>query len=575
MLLNLRTVLCVAVAACSAIINAQAPPGVTPTGSWQPLTNEPTFTGALVPVLLTDGTILVHEGNNVASPFLITNHWWKLTPDANGNYVNGTWTQVHDAASDHKPLFYSSAVLADGRVVVCGGEYNGSNAQVDTTRCEIYDPVADSWADITPPAGFAGIGDSECVVLPNGKFMLTNIAFQPAGQTPLVAQLDPTTLTWTSASTSGKESEFDEENWVLLPDGTILTVDVINTPQAEKYVISDNDWISAGATPAAMTSQTLGYEMGPAVLRFDGTVMAFGANSNTAIYTPPATPTDAGSWVAGPTLTGLGVADGPCCLLPSGHVLVAASPLPIFNGVPTSFFETDGVTLTPAAATPRANVDNCFNITLLVLPSGQVMETDSSGDVQIYTASGGPSDAWRPTIGTIPSSVVPGHDYAIDGTQFNGLSQTNSYGDDWSNASNYPIIRITNNATHHVFYARTHDHSTMAVATGGNPVSTNFTVRPDTELGASTLEVVANGIPSAPHAITVTTANVPPVANAGADQTIEATGPTTQFTLDGTGSTDADSGPSPLTYTWYDSSNVQVGTGSTLQLSRGDRKSVV
>ena len=56
------------------------------------------------------------------------------------------------------------------------------------------------------------------------------------------------------------------------------------------------------------------------------------------------------------------------------------------------------------------------------------------------------------------------------------------------------------------------------------------------------------------------------MANAGSDQTIEATGPTTSFTLDGSGSTDADS--DPLTYTWFDSSNVQVGTGSSLTLSR-------
>jgi hypothetical protein len=43
----------------------------------------------------------------------------------------------------------------------------------------------------------------------------------------------------------------------------------------------------------------------------------------------------------------------------------------------------------------------------------------------------------------------------------------------------------------------------MAVATGGATVSTRFDVSPQTEPGASTLVVVANGIPSAPFSVMV------------------------------------------------------------------------
>jgi len=70
-------------------------------------------------------------------------------------------------------------------------------------------------------------------------------------------------------------------------------------------------------------------------------------------------------------------------------------------------------------------------------------------------------------------------------------------------ATNYPLVRITNQATGQVFYARTHDHSTMAVATGNAIVSTNFDVPAEMETGASALEVVANGIPSLSVSITV------------------------------------------------------------------------
>ena len=64
-------------------------------------------------------------------------------------------------------------------------------------------------------------------------------------------------------------------------------------------------------------------------------------------------------------------------------------------------------------------------------------------------------------------------------------------------------MRITNQASGHVFYARTHDHSSMGVATGSKTVSTTFDVPSNMETGASSLEVVANGIPSIPVSITV------------------------------------------------------------------------
>jgi len=54
-----------------------------------------------------------------------------------------------------------------------------------------------------------------------------------------------------------------------------------------------------------------------------------------------------------------------------------------------------------------------------------------------------------------------------------------------------------------VFYARTHDHSTMGVATGSTTVSTHVDVPSAMETGASTLQVVANGIGSTPFAVTV------------------------------------------------------------------------
>src|SRR5581483_7148247 len=111
--------------------------------------------------------------------------------------------------------------------------------------------------------------------------------------------------------------------------------------------------------------------------------------------------------------------------------------------------------------------------------------------------------AWAPTISNSPSAVTRGKTYQISGTQFNGVSQGASLGDEFDSHTNYPLVRITNTASGHVFYARTHDHSTMGVATGSAPVSTNFDVPSGMETGASKIEVVANGIASTPVNVTV------------------------------------------------------------------------
>jgi hypothetical protein len=60
-------------------------------------------------------------------------------------------------------------------------------------------------------------------------------------------------------------------------------------------------------------------------------------------------------------------------------------------------------------------------------------------------------------------------------------------------------------------------------------------------------------------------ANTAPVANAGIDQTVDATGPTTSVTLDGLASSDAES--DPLTYAWKNETGAIVGIASQLNLS--------
>jgi hypothetical protein len=289
-----------------------------------------------------------------------------------------------------------------------------------------------------------------------------------------------------------------------MPDASILTFDVKNAPHSEKYIASTGKWVTAGSTIVDLHSPHQGGgcipypggcypapgEVGPGILRTDGTVFATGSGSNggsgpghTAIYHPGKKPTDPGKWTVGPDFpNGDNAGDSYAVLMTNGRVLVLGN-----SGL---LYEFDGKKLVSTLVAPGS---------LLVLPTGEVIV----GGSQLYTSPGKPLSSWAPNITAYPHTVDRGSSYKISGRQFNGLSQAGSYGDENETATNYPLVRITNQATHHVFYAKTHDHSTMAVATGKVIVSTNFDVPSGMETGASSLEVVANGIASKRVTITV------------------------------------------------------------------------
>ncbi len=456
--------------------------------SWQPLKHQPSF-AAGVALLLTDGTVMVQDAG--------AQDWWKLTPDIHGSYVNGTWTQLASLPAGYSPLYFSSAVLPDGRVIVEGGEYNFLNFAW-TNLGAIYDPLTNQWTSVTPPSGWANIGDAPSIVLADGTYMQSNTLNTQQ------ALFNSATLTWTATGT-GKQDRFDEEGWTLLPDGTVLTVDAENAPNAEKYVPSTGQWISAGNTIVRLEDPS-SEEIGPAVLRPDGTVFATGATGHNAIYTPPSDPMQQGTWAVGPDFPTLGgqqldIADGPAALLPDGNVLCAASPGDNFFP-PVHIFEFDGAKLTEVPETPNSPNDASYNDTMLVLPTGQILMTDQTNDVEVYTSPGKPNPAWAPKITSVPRTIARGQSYTITGTLFNGVSQGAAYGDDAQMATNYPIVVIYNKATKHIFRARTHDHSSMAVQ-NPNPVSTHFDVPSNTETGASLIVVVTNGIRSNLVSVTV------------------------------------------------------------------------
>lgn len=501
-----------------------------------PLVNAPPADGIVYGYLMTDGRVLLQGGN--------LSDWYTLTPDANGSYLDGTWTQVASLPAPYAPDATSGAVLPDGRVLITGGEYNGGSFALDTESA-VYDPAQDSWKVFAGPKGWTDIGDSPGTILPNGQFLLGEKTTQA------LALLDARTLTWTILSSSGKSDENAEEGYTLMPDGSVLTTDVTNAPNAERLDTRNWTWSSLGSTkvnlkftwqginaqpiPWRYRGKTYYYtpagEIGPDILRPDGTVFAAGAintvpkrayYAHTAVYVPSKTPGGVGTWHAGPNFQHNDDAgDQFAVLLPNGHVLVQANvggydktraqraariASLVRNNVafagnscpgvpPFHLYEFDGKSLTLEPTL----LNTCgISPNMLVLPDGGTL----IGGFAEYTSSGSPSPAWAPTITSVPASLAHGTTATLSGTQLTGLSQANAFGDEFGAPTDYPLIRITNTATGHVVYCRTHDWSDAGVATGTKVVTTSFDIPASTETGPSTIAVVTNGIAS--HAVAVT-----------------------------------------------------------------------
>ncbi len=520
-------------------------------GTWTPLANQPSFNPGSA-LLLTDGRVLVHEEPNLKNAVGNFGNWYTLSPNAYGDYVNGTWNKVASLTTlsgyCYAPLAFASAVLPDGRVIVEGGEYSipsGCSTTTNTNKGAIYDPVADTWSKVAPPAGWSRIGDAQSVVLPIDKaFMLADCC--STAQAELPPPYDPNINPWVLTG-NFKSTINDEEGWTLLPGPpdaeVVLTVGTsfgcTANNNSEMYI--NGYWFCIANTPTQLWDNTY-HEIGPSVLRTDGTVFQAGGTTASGSGESAIFHVNTFQWAAGPKLPSdvsgnpLDIADGPAALLPNGNVLMMASPgNPAITGA--TFLElqygTDQLVPQLPGTTPPPNApsDQSYQGHMLVLPTGQIFFTDFHKDVEIYTPNDQRVDnTWRPVIKDINARAVA-NCYSIitayppppcltinrnspntlDGFQLNGMSQGAGYGDDYQDATNYPLVTVTeelpwciqfqpNNGTSagcpvpRVYYCRTYGHSSMGVATGNLLVSTNFDC-PNLPSGfVGYLNVVANGI---------------------------------------------------------------------------------
>lgn len=512
------------------------------------------------PLLLTNGSVMLqYTGNKVPGGNQLQD-WYLLTPDINGCYgnANGCSASITELASllnlyqnpQYAPSAMASAVLVDGKVILEGGEFNdcqcngnrcesnpnvhcsdcvGGVGRCETTLGAIYDPLQNTWTAVAPPTDANGnpwtaIGDAPATVLPDTTFLMGNAC---SAQTAL---FNESQLSWEQ---SGDQQAFgSEESYTQLPNGTVAAVDTCwpgqqcmtygNGYNSEAYDPSTKTWNSIGNTPLRLYSYGFGQanscydgspvfgEQGTAALRPDGTYFATGAldqtptfnyATHTAVYN-----TSTQQWQAGPDLPSVNLGsngtypleneDQGGVVLPDGNVVLVAFP----NGYYASnvLIEWTGSSFCQITNAPT-DMDGQFDA--LLLPSGQVMfvlvNYYTGPKYYLYNPGGGVYPGIAPTVNQFVNAVLRrGQTYTVSGTRFGGYSSGSVFGDDFQNYTYYPIARITNDATGHVFYARTHNHSTMGVFTGDTPTYTQMDVPANMETGPSHLVVVTNSIAS-------------------------------------------------------------------------------
>ena len=456
-------------------------------GTWTPVATNCPGQGGGGLILLSDGSVMCKTFDGGVDGY--GNTWYQLKPNAQGSYINGTWTKLK--AMKNTRLYFSSQILKDGRVYVAGGEYGTGGSSG-----EVYNPLTDSWTQTPAPGAFVSDANSE--ILEDGRVLQAIVQGNPFLKQNEV--YNPLNNTYGAAPSC--IGAHNESSWIKLQDNSILMVDR-GAQTSERYIPSLNQWIADANVPVALYDPW-GLETGAALLLPDGRGFFIGSLGHTAYYTPSGN-TSPGTWAAGPDIPNAqGQPDAPAAMMPNGKILFSCSPIPTsFNHfpTPTSYYEFNYLTNTytrinaPGGGLTR-NIP-CYTTTLIDLPDGTVLYSEQGlNTFYIYTPDGTPLNSGKPKIKNI-RKVAGTNTYRITGTRFNGISEGAAYGDDWQMASNYPIVRFT--AGGNVYYARSFNWNSTGVRRGSARDTVFITLPPGLPGNTSlALTVTANGITSDP-----------------------------------------------------------------------------
>jgi hypothetical protein len=364
----------------------------------------------------------------------------------------GVWTSISPAdgtARGTLPVLSSTQVgyelgplirLLDGRALVIGAN---QHTALYTPSSNTWAPGPDMRADLTGPGGtipnaLFGADDAAAGILPNGHVFLT----ADAGPNPI--SLDAKTKAG-SASVKLPTTAGLQPTWsVAQADGKKTTI----PPGAVIYSVDSPTSITLGTFNSSGNLVTLN------ALRTQGNI--------------------------GLVLGG-----------------VFSSPTQLFD------FDPNTGTMTPIPGPPGSILptEPAYPTRMLVLPTGQLLLSDSSNQLYVYTADGSAPASLRPVISQV--HYTDDGVFKLTGRQLNGQSAGASYGDDDQMNENYPIVRLQDPATGNVYYCRTTNWSSVAVG-GNQPETVDFTLNSAVTPGSYELTVVGAGIASEAVPIRIT-----------------------------------------------------------------------
>ena len=244
------------------LVHAAAPaPVVRRRASWRPLANPATFAAARPAAAhrrhRDDPGAQTRTGGG-SHPTS-----WAATPTARG--------RDRAAPSGYSPLYYASAVLPDGRVIVEGGEYIAGTRR-GSTRGALYDPIANAGSEIQPPNDWTDIGDARASCCRTATSCCRTAARAS------MAILDPSTLTWTPPAPARPTSTTRRAGRccpTARSSPSTRTTSPIST-QSEIFTPATGQWTPPAtrrcSSPIPTPIGSGSHEIGPEILRPDGTV---------------------------------------------------------------------------------------------------------------------------------------------------------------------------------------------------------------------------------------------------------------------------------------------------------------
>jgi PKD repeat protein len=464
--------------------------GFAQVGTWTALPLAPHDNNGQM-VLLTDGRIMCHttSGGSQGDGTI----WDILTPDTLGSYVHGTWSST--AGMTQERFSFPTEVLQSGKVYAAGGEYGTDGTQAGY-HAETYDPVANTWTEVTGTATAKVISDGNCKLLDNGKVLQAEVDVSFPVHTMIYTP-------GTNAMTTGPSTLHgqNESMWLKLPDNSVLFVDEGATT-SERYIPATNTWIADGTVPVSLYDP-YGEECGPAWMLPDGRAFFIGGTNTATFYSPSGT-TAPGTWHKAPAPpNGYSMPDAPGAMMVNGKILFACSLAPTqaneFSN-PTYFYEFNYLdSAYTAVAAPNASVANSAisqQYTMINLPNGQVMlsvdQSNTANQYYVYNPTGTPLAAGKPTISSVTRLNCT--NYMVTGHKFNGISEGSAFGDENENDTNYPLFRFKKG--NRVYYAKSYNWNSTGVQRGVLNDTAYFTLPATMGNGSYYMYAVANGIAS-------------------------------------------------------------------------------